>query len=231
MEELEEQKGGIFSWLGKNAKIAVEKALLARTRSDLQKLYRNTGQEFVSIGKAEDGEAVEGADKAFELKADLSSLQAELTSLKGERRRKGGILGTESSPSHRIQGLEKQISLKKKDLPAVYLRLGKTAVLEKGDKAFSSLLKEDDTAVLEKAETIASEIAGIELNIEKIKAAINIEEEKGDIEKMQKSILNQRQKIAAAEDAIAGLEKQIAESEQQINILTAFIQGDHGGEN
>ena len=233
LEELEGQKGGIFSWLGKNAKIAVEKALLSRTRSDLQKLYRNTGEEYISAGKAEaiGGGAAEDAGKAFELKGRLSSLQEELNSLKDERRRKGGFFGTESSPARRIQGLEKQISLKKKDLPAVYLRLGNMVTLEKEKETFSSLLIENDSVVLEKAEAIASETAAIELSIEKIKAAISIDDEKVGIEKMEKAILNQRQKITAAEEAITGLEKQIAESEQHIGELNAFIQGDHGGEN
>ena len=231
LEELEGQKGGIFSWLGKNAKIAVEKALLSKTRSDLQKLYRSTGEEYISAGKAEvaAGGAIEGADKALEQKVKLSSLQEELNLLKEERRKKGGLFGTESSPSRRIQGLEKQISLKKKDLPAVYLRLGNMAVLDK--ETFSSQLVESDSAVLEKAEGIASEIAAVELSIEKIRAAISIDDEKAGIEKMEKAILNQRQKITAAEEAITGFEKQIAESEQQIGELNAFIQGDHGSEN
>ena len=231
LEELVGQKGGIFSWLGKNAKIAVEKAFLSRARSDLQKLYRSTGEEYISSGKAEDAAGVEDAGKAFELKDNLSSLQGELNSLKEERRRKGGLFGTESSPSRRIQGLKKQILLKKKDLPAIYLRLGNFAALRKGEEEFSSLVTEDDLTVLEKAEAIASEISGIELSIEKIKAAISIDDEKAGIEKMEKAILNQRQKITAAEEAIDGLEKQIAESERQIDKLSAFIQGDHGGEN
>ena len=232
LEDLEEQKVGIFSWLGKNAKIAVEKALLAKSRSDLQKLYRSTGEEFSSKQiEIPEGEAGEIAGKAFDLHKQLASLTETLSSLKGERRKIGGVFGSESSPSRRIQGLEKQITLKKKEIPIIYLKFGSLVIANDGKETFSSLLNEGDYEILQETGKIASQIDEAELGIKKIRAAIDIDSEKAEIGKIEKAILEQRRRINAAEDAISGYEKQIAESEQHIEELKAFIQDDHGSTN
>jgi hypothetical protein len=232
LEELEEQVGGIFSWLGKNARTAVEKALLSKNRSDLDKLYLRAGSEFLSTAMEEElsGEDfAKDAEKALVLKARLSSLAEELLLLKEERRKIGGGLGTESYPAHRIKGFEKRIAQITREFPAVYLRLGMLAAASGGKETFASFMNEDDPAVLEKAEAISSQIAEEELSIRKINAAIRIDEEKAEIERLKRAIVAQQQKITAAEDAITGLEEQISETEQHIVELEIFIQGDHGG--
>ena len=227
--ELEEQKGGIFSWLGKNAKIAVEKAFLSKSRSDLQKLYRSVGEEF-SVGQMGilDINTVETAKKALEQKELSSSLTEELSELKGERRRIAGLFGSEGTPLRRIQGLEKFILQTKKEIPLVYLKFGSLAAAEGGKEKFSSFLQEGDFEVLQEAEKIALEIAEKELDIKKVKAAIEIDREQAEIERMEKAISSQRRKITAAEEAITGLEKQIAETGNHVEELKVFIQGDHG---
>jgi septal ring factor EnvC (AmiA/AmiB activator) len=233
LEELEEQQSGILGWLGKNARTAVEKALLSKNRSDLEKLYLRAGIEYLSASGGEHPaeEAANDTGKALEIKKRLSALADELVSLKEERRRIGGILGTESSPSSRIKGFERRIAQITREFPAVYLKLGSLAAASGGKEAFASFLSDDAPDVLEKAETLSSQIAGEELSIRKVNAAIRVDEEKAEIEKMRRGIAAQRQKITAAEDAIASLEEQINETEQHISELEAFIQGDHGGEN
>jgi hypothetical protein len=231
LEELEEQGGGIFSWLGKNAKTAVEKTLLSKNRSDLEKLYLRAGSEFLSTAMEEElsGEDfAKDAEKAVGLKGRMSSLTEELLSLKEERRKIGGGLGTESYPAHRIKSFERRIAQTTKEFPAVYLRLGMLAAASRGKETFASFMNEEDPAVLEKAEAISSQIAEEELSIRKINAAIRIDEEKAEIEKLKKAIVAQQQKITTAEDAITGLEGQISETEQHIVELEVFIQGDHG---
>jgi predicted RNase H-like nuclease (RuvC/YqgF family) len=230
LEKLEEQGGGIFNWLGKNARTAVEKALLLKNRSDLEKLYLTAGTEYLSTPMAElsDEEAAKDAEKAQALKERVSSLAEELLSLKEERRKIGGVFGTESSPASRIRGFERRIAQITKEFPAVYLRLGLLAAASGGKDTFASFMNGDDPAVLEKAEALALQIAGEELSIRKINAAIRIDEEKAEIEKLKRAIAAQRQKITAAEDAITSLEEQISETERHIAELETFIQGDHG---
>ena len=222
---LEEQQGGILAWLGKNAQMAVSKALLSKNRSALERVYRNTGEKTFSADLIErlDGEALEIASNARQLKEVLSSVNAVLADLKGERRKMSELFSNEGSPSRRIQGLEKHIAHVKNEFRGIYLRFSSLAAESGGRETLSSLLREEDEPALEKAELLKAQIAEKDLKIEKIKAAIKIDEEKAEIEKMNKAILGQRQKIASAEDAITGLEKQIAESEGRIEDLNAFL--------
>ena len=225
LKELEEHEGGILAWLGKNAQIAVSKTLLLKHRSALQRVYRSTGKKFLAEKPVEilAGEAAEAAEKAQELGKSLSTLAVDLAMLKGERRNMGDIFGPEGSPSRRIQGLEKHISHIKGEFPAVYLRFGLLAEDSGMKDALSSILKDEDGPVLESADSLKTEIAKKDMEIEKIKAAISIDEDNAEIEKKRKAIQGQEQKIAAAREVIAGLEKQIAETEQHIEELKKFL--------
>ena len=231
LEELEEREGGIFTWLGKNAQIAVSKALLSKNRFALQRVYRSIGEKFSSSVHALDGESAEAAGKAMEQREFLSSLNADLAELKGERRKIGDSFGSDGNPSRRIQGLEKRIANVKGQFPGVYLRFGSLATESSGREALASFNREEDGPILEQAEIFASSIAERELEIKKIKAAMKIDDEKAEIEKMKKAISSQQHKISAAEEAIAGLEKHIAETELSIEEMKAFIQEDHGSQN
>jgi chromosome segregation ATPase len=230
LAELEEQGGGIFGWLGKNARTAVEKALLSKNRSDLEKLYLKAGIEYLSTAMAEiaDEEAAKEAEKAKALKERISSLAEEMLSLKEERRKLGGGFGIENSPSSRIKGLEKRIAQITKEFPVIYFRMGLLAAADGGKETFASFMSEGDPAVLEKAEALSSQISEEELSIRKVNAAIRVDEEKAEIEKLRRAIVTQPQKITAAEDAITGIEEQINDIEQHINELEIFIQEDHG---
>ena len=230
LEELERREGGIITWLGKNAQITVSKALLTKDRAALKKLYREAGESFVAGKPAESlsGDNIDDAKKTFELKGLLSFLSDELSGLKMERRKIMELFGASGSPSWRINGLEKNIARVKRKFPSVYLNMGVLAA-EKNER-LSSFLEEKDGAIFERAEIYKSQIAKYELSVKKIKAAINIDDENAEIEKMKKAITNQRQKIATAEETIAGIEGQIAESEKHIVELSAFIQEDDGSE-
>jgi hypothetical protein len=233
LEELEEQGGGILGWLGKNARTAVEKALLSKGRSDLEKLYLRAGVDYLSTAMTEplSDDAVKDVEKAVALKERITSLSEELLSLKEERRKLGGYFGTDISPANRIKGFEKRIAQITKEFSGVYFRLGLLAAAGGGKETFASFMNEDDSAVLDKAEAISLQVAEEDRSIEKVNAAIRIDEEKAEIEKLKRAIIAQQQKIADAEDAIAGIEDQISETEQHIVELEIFIQGDHGSQN
>ena len=223
--ELEEREGGVLTWLGKNAQMAVSKALMLKNRSALQKLYRSVGELYFSSRPEEalEGEAVEAARNAEEIKGRLTSLALALSVLRGERRTIGDAFGADGSPSRRIHGLQKRIAFAKEEFPGLYFRLGSLAVKSDREEALTPLMKDEDDAVLEKAVSYQKMINEAELKIKKVKAAISIDNEKAEIEKIKKAIANQRQKISAANNEIADLEKQIGESEQSIEELEAFI--------
>ena len=253
LEGLEAQEGGFFSWIGKNAQIAVSRGLLLKSKSSLQKVYRCTGEKFLSdqpetladidneadsesdiiaetdVAGSPDGDTAGITRKAFALKRSISSLTDDLLALKNEYKSVGDIYGTGSSPIRLIKGLEKNISLTKSGFPKVYLSFGSLAADCHGEGAISSLLTEEDNPVLEKAKLFVIHIAEREHEIERIHTTIKIDNEKAEIEKFKNAILSQRQKISAAETAIADLEKAISLSEQHIGEWEGFLKEDHGG--
>jgi chromosome segregation ATPase len=223
LEELEEREGGIFTWLGKNAQMTVSKTLLSKNRAALRRLYSDAGEKYFSAKPVESlvGNVAEAAEKVLELRELLSALNADLAAFKGERRKIGDQFGTEGSPSRRINGLEKYIVLSKEKFPALYLGMGSFA--EAGEKVVSSFLSNEDEPVLENARLLQSRIAQTELEIEKIKAAISLDDERAEIRKMKKAIQAQEQKINAARETILEIEDQIAETERHIGELQAFL--------
>jgi len=223
--ELEEREGGVLAWLGKNAQMAVAKALVLKNRSALQKVYRISGEQFFILkpSNALEGEAAEAALNAEDIKRRLDSLADDLSVLKADRRKLSDTFGAEGSPSKRINALQKRITLTKEEFPGLYLRLGSFAAKSEGREVLSSVLNDEDKAVLERAAFHQSIVEEKELKIKKIKASISIDNEKAEIEKIKKAIANQRHKIAAANEEISVLEKQIDEAEQNIEELKTFL--------
>jgi len=227
VRELEEREGNFLTWLGKNAQIAVTKAFLSKNQSDLLRVYRSTGEKAFSVESPVSSEwkSSDDAVNAGTLREKLSTVSVNLAMLRGERRQIGGLFEADISPARRIQGLEKRIAFVFEEFPGIHLRLGSLAVEDEGRKALYSFLADEDNKVLENAEAIKNKIAEREQEIAKIKASINIDNEKADIEKAKKAIAGHRLKITAAEEAISQLDKQIAESEKHIEELNNFIKG------
>jgi chromosome segregation ATPase len=230
LEELDKREGGVFAQLGKNVQMTLSRTLLLKNRSALRQFYRDAGEKYIASKPAEPlaGSNADAVEKAFKLNELLSSLNTDLSGLKGERRKIMELFGAEGSPSRRIEGLERHISHVKSDFTGLHLRLGVLAAENTGGEALSTLVREEDKELLEKAGLLKSQIAEGELEIQKINASINIDEEKAEIEKLGKAILGQKQKITFAEEAIAGFEKQIAGMESRIGELTAFIEKNGG---
>ena len=230
LEELDKKEGGVIAQLGKSVQMTLSRTLLLKNRSALRQFYRDTGEKYIASKPSEpyagnNSGAVENALKRSE---HLVFLNSDLASLKGERRKIMELFGAEGSPSRRVEGLERHISQVKGEFPALYMRLGSLAAAKTGGEGLSSLIRDEDRELLEEAETLKAQIAEGELEIQKINAAISIDEEKAEIEKLEKAVLAQRQKITFAEEAIEGLEKQIAGVENKIEELTAFIEGNGG---
>ena len=224
--ELEEREGGVLAWLGKNAQMAVSKALVLKNRSALQKVYRGAGEQYFAAKPAAalDGEAAAAALSAEDIKGRLDTLADDFYVLKGDRRKLADAFGAEGSPSRRISGLQKRIASVKEEFPGLYFRLGSLATKSEGREALSAILNDEDSAVLERAAFHQGMVAERELKIKKVKATISIDNEKAEIEKIKKSIAAQRGKIAAANKEISDLEKQIEEAEQNIEGLKTILE-------
>jgi len=230
LEELDKKEGGVIAQFGKNIQMTLSRTLLLKNRSALRQFYRDVGEKYITSKPDEPpaGSGGEAAGNALRLSEILTSLNADLAGLKGERRKIMELFGAEGSPSRRIEGLERHISHVKGDFSALHLRLGVLATENTGGEALSALIREEDKELLEKAGLLKAQIAEGELDIQKINASLSIDDEKAEIEKLNKAITSQRQKITYAEEAIAGFEKQIAGLEFKIGELTAFIE-ENGG--
>jgi chromosome segregation ATPase len=223
LEELEKREGGLFAWLGKNAQMTLSKAILSKERSSLKRLYRETGEKYLATKPVESlvGSNAAAAEKTLDLTEKLSNLTTELSELRGERRKIREQFGADSTPDRSIHGIEKTIAQAKENFPALYLSMGSFAIT--GRELFSPFLRQEDEPILLKIGSLETQINKGELDIEKIKTAIRIDDEKAEIEKMKKAIIGQERKIAAAREAIMDIENQIAEAEQQIKELQEFL--------
>ena len=222
---LEERGGNLFTWLGKNAQMAVAKALILKNQSALQRLYQSAGEHFFDVKSAEtlDGELAGAALAAEGLKSGWAKIADELSGLIEERRQMKDSFGADGSPSRRIQGFQKRIAVIKSELPALYFRFGFWAAKTAAADALAPFMQDEDRLTLEKAAEYETLIADSEKKIEKIKAVISIDQEKAEIERIKKAIAQQRQKINTASVEISDLEKQIDGAEANITKLEAFL--------
>jgi hypothetical protein len=230
LEELAEgKKTNIFSWLGGNARGALLRGRLSKTRSSLGLLYASAGEDFFAETEreGEDGEHVLVSDIAA-LRQDLADLDEALASLRAERGRLRDSIGVEGnsrnfSSAKKMRELERHIVWEQEQLFDLCARFGNHlfdlfAGAIEGENA-GEWLQPADINVLAKAREMRGEIAGHEAGIEKLEASLRIDEERNAIDKMERSILNHRRRIASSESSIAGLEKQIEESTRHIEEL------------
>ncbi|MDR1249801.1 MAG: hypothetical protein LBK63_10905 [Treponema sp.] len=226
LRELEDgKKTNIFSWIGGNAQGALLRGRLSKTRSSLDRLYESAGENFFADPAGEGGENVLASDIAA-ARRELADLDGSLASLRTEREKLRDSIGVEGnsrnfSPAKKSRELEQLIAREQEQLFNLCARFGNLlydlfADPMEGENAW---LQPEDKNVLAKARKMRGEIAAHEAGIEKLEASLRIDEKRDAVEKMERSILNHRRRIAASESAIAGLEKQIEEANRHIEAL------------
>jgi tetratricopeptide (TPR) repeat protein len=219
LEELEAREGGnVIRWIGKGAQGMVIRSFLGKNQGALQRTYASAGEQFFRGAFPEvsgSGELGRVREETAKIRENLSTLEEELTLLRGERRKLGESFGVEGSPLKQIQGLEKHLLALREQLNAVYAAYGKDAA----DGAFDSFLEEGDRPLLEAIGTTRKSIGEYEVQIEKLKAAIAIDDERKKIARMEGIIENQKRRIAASEGTIVELEEHIAEANRHIQQL------------
>jgi chromosome segregation ATPase len=228
---LEEKTGtNVFTAIGRNAQGMLLRTLLSKNQQSLEKLYETVGEKLVQAGGeslTSDQEIVDAIREAAGLRENAAAVATELAALRGERRKISDTFGAEGGPVKRIQGLEKHIAHIREELKLVYRRFGEAVSAQGGggsDAArYASILTGDDKPVLEKIELLRSTAADYETQIEKLKAAIAIDDEKAFIGKMKKSIEDYQDRIKTAESAITEIEGRIAGSEKHIKELERLL--------
>jgi predicted nucleic acid-binding Zn-ribbon protein len=220
------EDSNIFSWIGKSSQALALRLFLGRDQASLEKAYESLGARLL---RDENGELVSGheiaglAEEARGLEKKAGTLKEELDRLRSERRKLNSAFAAEGGAVRRLQGLERHIAHVKGELRIVYRRFGEEAADPARDADFARLLNGDDRGVLEKSELARKTIGEYDREIEKLKTAITIDDEKAGIEKMRKSIRDHRDRIKAAEGAIADLEGRIAGAEKRIAELERLL--------
>jgi chromosome segregation ATPase len=221
LDTLEDGAGtGFFGWIGKNTQQAVYKTLTVKYQGSLKKLYTAAGERLIAAENGAPG--LEDAIRSVrDLKEGAQAQVRDLEKLREERRRLGSIFNAEGGPVRRVQNLEKHIAQIRLDLKAVYRRVGELASGE--GEGFSEVLESGDSRVLEQVSRTKQALAEYDRDIEKLKTAIAIDEEKAEIEKMRRTIAGERQKISAAEGRIGELETRIEAANGRVEELTRLL--------
>jgi chromosome segregation ATPase len=227
LAELDAKDGAtVFAWIGKNLRGTAARASLTKARHNLLRLYGEAGEQFARPGGS--GLSFQGESaklvKEIEKNRSLSQTQAgELVELREERRKLGGVFGSEGGPAGRIQGLERHIGHIREELKDVYRRFGEQASAAENKKQFAPLFYEDDKKVLDKIRFIRKALGDYDGEIEKLKASLEADAERAEIEKLNKAIAEQRARIAGAEEIITELEGRIQKAEKHIEELEKLL--------
>jgi hypothetical protein len=227
LDQVKGQEGsGVFSWMGKNIRTAALRMALNRDQANLEKNYESLGARLL---RSENTALVSGheiaglAEEAGDLERKAGTLKKELARLRSERGKLSGSFAAEGGAVRRIQGLERHIAHIKGELKTVYRCFGEKVADPAGAAGFSYLLNHDDDPTLEKLELARKNIGEYDREIEKLKTAIAIDDEKAGIEKMRKSIQDHQDRIRAGGEAIADLEGRIAGAEKHITELERLL--------
>ncbi|MDR2499730.1 MAG: hypothetical protein LBD37_01450 [Treponema sp.] len=224
LETLEAQGGGnVFAWIGRNTQSMVIRSFLGKNRYSLQRLYAEAGEKFVQSPPEGPGASGEAGELLRDFDANLETreeIQRALGGLREDRRQINDAYSADGGPGRKIQALRRHISLVEERLRLLYLARGKQAEEAGGG---GQPVTDNDQAILEKARELRQAVAGAERQIERLTAALAIDEERGKIDKMEQSIRDNRDRIAAAEAVIEDLTQKIADAKDHIQELSHLL--------
>jgi chromosome segregation ATPase len=219
LRELDQEKqANIFTRLGNSAQGMMVRASAAKNQTALHRVYAEAGETFTALHEQEPPAYPRiGAplDQALTIRRELAELGESLSLLRDERQKTKAALGTDATPAKQIRDLRRYGGQTREQLQGLYVRFG-SHIAEDGGGAIGA----EAGAALDRVRKLRGDIAGYETKIEKLKAAIRIDEAKNEIAKMEKAIAGHRQRITAGEEAIAELEKRIEEAKGHIEEWT-----------
>ncbi|MDR3335301.1 MAG: hypothetical protein LBT13_10535 [Treponema sp.] len=205
---LDDKRTGVFSWIGKNAQSMVIRSFLGKSQDNLQRVYGMAGEQFLHSPVIESIESRELplVQDIQNIRKGISGLEEELSALREERRNIVKAFDAQGK-----QGLEKHIAQTRSELRILYRKAGKSA---------ASIMERDDQLLVEAIEKQREKIRSLEHEIDQLNAALAIDEETANIEKLNSTITEHRRRIAASEKAIADFETRIDEANRHIAALT-----------
>jgi chromosome segregation ATPase len=217
----DKEDANVFTWIGKSAQEMVIRSFLGKSRVNLRRIHAAAGETYLSLDK---GEPVTSTavlhirGEIDKLRAKNADLNEELTVLREERRRINDSFSPEGSAAKKKQILERHIQQTREQLSQVCLRCGRLAE-EGGFEGKWAAPGEDMAALPGRVREKRALIADYDAQIDKLNAALAIDAQKREIERMEKTIGDHRRRISVAETAIAELNSRIVESNRRIQEL------------
>jgi DNA repair exonuclease SbcCD ATPase subunit len=226
LEDLEgKDGGGLLGMIGKNAQSMVIRSFLGKSRENLERLYGEAGKRFVlaGLGVSASGEIPLLIEEIEDGRKVSSDIAAELALLREERRKIGDAFGAEGGPAKRIRVLERHIGHTREELRGVYLNFGGQAADPSLREQCAGFYTDEDLLLLERIDKGRDTLGDYEIQIGKLKASLEIDEERTEIEKLNRAIEDHKQRIAAGERAVADLEDRIERANRHIGELTLLL--------
>jgi hypothetical protein len=219
----------VFVWLGKNAQSLVLKSFLAKTEASLRRIYAEAGAEFVrggpcgvnAGGVSEAGVPGEGA-----LGAGFASVRALwdeseermrlVASLKEEKRVILDSFGHGGSAGRKKAEIARQAGELDRQIDEIYLRLGRKAEEPSTRAEVQRLFDAEADGFLADVLRRRGMVNEYDAQTAKLKASLDIDEERAEIARLERSIAEQQARITAAQGVVARCEKDIAGANERI---------------
>jgi hypothetical protein len=217
-----EEKGNVFVWLGKGAQRLVVKSFLAKTQFSLDRVYVEAGTEFArnrpanQTGSAE----IEAVYASVEsLKQENTGRDLRIIALKEEKRNILSSFGREGSANRKKAEIARRKECLYQERDDLYLRLGKKAEDSPLPFTLPSPFDDEMNNIREQAAHCRKQVKDYEDQIAGLKASLEIDRERAEIERLERSIAEQHRRIALAGETIARQEEAIAEARKRIEDL------------
>ncbi|MDR0637307.1 MAG: hypothetical protein LBG27_00105 [Spirochaetaceae bacterium] len=219
----EKNNTNVFAWLGKGAQNLVVKSFLAKTQFSLERVYAETGAEFArnrTAGQTGSGEIEAVYASVESLKKENNERDLRIIALKEEKRNILSSFGREGSAKRKKAEIVHRKGRLYQEHNDLYLRIGKKAedpssmrfALQPPFDDEMNKIRANVARCREQAKDYEDQIAGL-------KASLEIDKERAEVEKLKRSIAEQRLRIAVAGETIARHEKTIAEANKRIENL------------
>jgi methyl-accepting chemotaxis protein len=217
--DTENGQGGFFAWISGGVKTMILRSSLKKCGNLLERIYCRAGQKYLDEPEEENADAASAPllRDARSFRRDSEELENTLRLLEAEKQKAETSLGFRGSPFRRIKALEQQAGKSREELRELYHKTGEDAAA--GRQPVFAVLNGEDKARLEEAgrfQKSADEKAG---EIEKIETAISIDRECRELARLEKALVNRKNRIADDEKAISELDRKVTETRDRIEKL------------
>jgi hypothetical protein len=226
LQDLDEKDGGgIFSWFSKGIQSMVIRSSIKKNNKQMDRIYLQTGKQYAQKAESpnqkdiaqEKGPSQEAADMLRDTLAQrrtIAELDGAIEELEGEKRKIQNSFGFREKPSARIKILEWQNLRRHEDLQELYLKVGEKAA---ADKLKGEDLLDEDRAKLDTARRCRESAGEKGREIEKLEAAIAMDEEREKIIKLERAVSKEKERIAVQKKNLAELKGQIDKANKRID--------------